>query len=434
MGESCGKITDMKTTVKHLNDTKVEITVTLDAHDLAVARDKAIERLIKDVKVEGFRQGKAPRAKAEKMLNPNDIASHTIDIAVRTTAPKAFEGQKALVVPNISVTKYVPDESAEYVATAEVVPEIKLGDFKKLGVKKEDTSVSKKDVDETIERIRSAYAEKKVAKKKAEKGDEVVIDFVGKMGEEVFEGGSAKDYKLTLGSNSFIPGFEDAIVGHESGDKFDINLTFPKDYGAKKLAGKKATFETLVKQVNEVILPKLDGEFAKKCGPFKTMEELEKDIRKNLSEQNEGRATAKFKDDLVEALVKKSKVAAPEILIEDQMKQIRGDLSRNVQSSGLSLEQYLERVGTTKEEWEKEAKVLAEKRVKASLVLQMLAREQKISVEDKDVDAKIAELKEVYKKAPDALKSLSAPEVRMDVKNRLTIEKTLDFLVDAQAK
>ena len=234
---------------------------------------------------------------------------------------------------------------------------------------------------------------------------------------------------MVLGSKSFIPGFEDGIVGHESGDKFDLKLTFPKDYGVKDLAGAKVVFEVLLKQVNEVTKAKIDDEMAKKCGPFKTLAELKDDIKKNLEAQSKHQAQEKLKDQLVAELVKVSKVPAPEILIDDQVKMIRDDMTRNAAAQGMSFEDYLKANQETVEGWEKEARKIAETRVKASLALQTLAVEQKITVSDDLVNAKIAELRDVYKKSPEALKSLKDPNVKMDIKNRMIIEATLDYLV-----
>ncbi|MBR5939440.1 trigger factor, partial [Candidatus Saccharibacteria bacterium] len=247
-------------------------------------------------------------------------------------------------------------------------------------------------------------------------------------------GGSAKDYALTLGSGSFIPGFEDGIVGHEAGDKFDLRLTFPKDYGVSELAGAKTVFEVLLKQVNEVKKAEINDEMAKKCGPFKSLKELKEDIKKNLESQNEYKTSEKFKDDLVNALVKKSKVPAPEILIDDQMRFIKDDLTRNAATQGMSLEDFIKTGGQTMEEWEKEARKIAEARVKASLALQVLAMKEKITVPDEIVAAKIAELRDVYKNSPEAVKSLKDPNVKMDIKNRMIIEETLNFLVKANEK
>jgi trigger factor len=213
-----------------------------------------------------------------------------------------------------------------------------------------------------------------------------------------------------------------------------LPLTFPKDYHVKDLAGAKTVFEVLVKQVNEVIKPKLDDELAKKCGPFKTIDDLKADIKKNLEAQNEAKAVDKFKDELVTALVNSSKVAAPEILISDQLRFIKDDVTRNAASHGLQFEEFLAQAGQTPEEWEKEARKVAETRVKASLCLQILARDEKITVPDADVEAKIAELRDVYQKSPEALKNLKDERVKMDIKNRLIIEKTIDYLVNLNSK
>lgn len=421
----------MKTTVKKLSDSRVEIKVILDAKDLKPAKEKALEKLAKEVKVEGFRKGKVPAEVAKKFVPENDLNAETVDLAVRTTVIEAFrENEKSpLVLPNVNVTKYVPDELVEYTATADIIPEIKLGDYKKLGIKKEEAKVTKTEIKEVLNNLANSFAEKKAVKRAAKSGDEVIIDFVGKKDGEAFRGGSAKDYPLTLGSNSFIPGFEDGIIGHEPGDKFDLKLTFPKDYGVKDLAGAKTIFEVLVKQVNEIQKPEIDDKMAEKCGPFKTLKELEADIEANLKSQNDHNLTEKFKDDLVNALVKNSKIPAPEILIDDQLRVIKDDMTRNATAQGMSFEEFLERNNETMENWEKEARKIAEARVKASLALQTLAVEQKITVSDDEVNAKIAELKDVYKKSPEAMKSLKDPNVKMDIRNRITIEKTLDFLV-----
>ncbi len=422
----------MKTKLKKLSDSRVELTVALDAEDLKAAKAKAIEKLAKEVKVEGFRKGKVPVEVAKKFIPENDLNAETVDLAVRTTVVPAFkESEKSpLVMPNVNVTKFVPDEVVEYTAVTEIMPEVKLGDYKKLGVKKDEVKVTEKDVKEILDNIATSFAEKKAVKRPAKLTDEVIIDFVGKKDGKAFEGGSAKDYKLVLGSKTFIPGFEDGIVGHEPGDKFDLDLTFPKDYGVEDLAGQKVVFETLLKQVNEVNKAEINDEMAEKCGPFKTLAELKEDIKKNLKAQNEHKLGEKFKNDLVETLVKKSTVPVPEILIEDQMRVIRDDITRNAAAQGLSFEDFLKVNHETLENWEKQAKKVAEARVKASLALQTLALKEKIDVADELVEAKIAELKNVYKKSPEAIKSLKNPNVKSDIKNRMIIEATLDFLAE----
>ena len=421
----------MKTKLKKISDSRIELTVTLEADDLKQAKKRALEKLSKEVKVEGFRKGKVPAEIAKKFIPDNDLNAETIDIAVRSTVIEAFrkEEQSPLVLPTVNVTKYVPDEVAEYTAVADIIPEVSLGNYKKLDVKRVTPKITEKEIKEVLDNVATSYAEKKAVRKVAELGDEVVIDFVGKKDGEAFKGGSAKDYKLLLGSKTFIPGFEDGIVGHEPGDKFDLKLTFPKDYGVKDLAGAKTVFEILIKQINEVKKPAIDDELAKKCGPFKTLDELKADIKKNLEAQDAHKSEEKFKDDLINALVKVSKIPAPEILIDDQVRAIRDDMTRNAASQGMSFEDFLEANNETIENWEKEARKIATQRVKASLALQNVAIAEKIDVDDDIVDAKVAELREIYKKSPEALKNLKNPNVKADIKNRMIIEATLDYLV-----
>ena len=420
----------MKTKFKKLSDTRVEITVTLDAKDWKAAAKEAEKELAKEIKVEGFRKGKVPVEVARKFIPENDLNSRALDHAVRSTVIAAFKEheQSPLVVPSVNVTKYVPGEMIEYTAVADIVPEIKLGDYKKLGVKKETVKVTEKDITDVLKNLANSFAEKKTVKRAAKLSDEVIIDFVGKKGGEPFQGGSAKDYHLTLGSNTFIPGFEDGVVGHEPGDKFELKLTFPKEYGIAELAGAKTTFDVLLKQVNEIKAPEINDELAKKCGPFETLKDLKEDIKKNISAQNDYRLEEKFKNDLVDALVKKSKVSAPEIMVDNYLKMIRDDVNRNAESSKLSFEEYVKRAGTTLEEWEKEARKVAEQRAKMTLVLQTLATKEDITVSEEVVDAKLAELRDVYKKSPEALKSLKDPNVKNNVRNQLIIEETVNFL------
>ena len=422
----------MKSKLEKISDTRVKITVTLDGDDLKKARKPAIERLAKDLKLPGFRAGKVPVDVAEKHLDPAMLEEHILDIAVRQTVPRAFDEVKelALAIPKVDVVKYVAGEMAEYTAEADVLPEIKLGDYTKLKVKKEKAKITDSEVEDILKNVKQGYAEKKAVKRKAKMGDEVLIDFTGKKDGKAFQGGSAKNYSLTLGSKTFIPGFEEGIVGHEPGDEFDISLTFPKDYGVKDLAGQDVIFTVLIKQVNEIDLPEENDEFAKKCGPFKNMDELRADIRKNLESQAEYRAEEKFKDDLVTELVKKSTVSAPEVMVQDQVRMITNDAENNARSANMSLDKYIESSGMKREEWEKKTHELAETRVKASLCLQVLARDENIIVEDDLVDEKMAELKQAYKKSPEAMKNLRDPRVRQDVKNRMTVEKTIEFLAE----
>lgn len=422
----------MKVKTKKLSETKVELTVALDKDVLMGAREKAVAKLVKTVKIAGFRQGKVPAKMAEPYLDPNTVLSEEVDTAVKTTIMEAFAEAKVqpLVMPEVNVTKFVPEETLEYTATAEILPEIKLGDYKKLVAKTTETKITKKEIDEVLGRIASAYAKHTEVKRAAKKHDEVIIDFTGKKDGKAFAGGHAEDFPLELGSGQFIAGFEEGLIGKKAGEETVLDLTFPKDYHAAELAGAKVQFEVKIKTVKELELPEYNAEFAKKCGPFKTMAELEKDIEKNLRAQKEQEATEKMKDELIADLVKKSKVVAPEILIQDQLRFIRSDMENNAKYRGMSPEEYLKLLKIEEAEWEKEAKVTAEARVKASLVLQKVALEEKIAVEEKVVNEKIAALKHAYAKAPEMKKSLDDPRVIADLRNRLVIEKTMDFLLE----
>jgi len=424
----------MKTTKKNLNKTRVELTITLNADDIAPAADKALARLASSIKVAGFRKGKVPLDVAKKHIPENDLASQTLDLAVRTALPKAFEGLHPISIPEISVDKYVPGELIEFRAASDILPEIKLGNYRALKTKKPDGQLPATSVDEVLNNIAKSFAEKNVVNRPAKLTDEVQIDFTGKIGGKVFDGGSAKDFKLTLGSNQFIPGFEQGIAKHSPGDKFELKLTFPKDYHAAPLAGKKVVFEILLKQVNELTLPPIDDALAAKAGPFKTLKELKADIEKNLKAQSEHTATERYKDALIAELISTSTVDAPETLLADQLRFINLDLEQNLKAHGLTREEYFKKSQKTESDWEKEAKQAAESRVKAALILQTLARELNISATDDEVSAKLEELKHAYRQDDTATKNLADPRVHADIKNRITIEKTLDRLVEINSK
>ena len=425
----------MKTSSKKLT-TSAEITVTFDRNDLEPARIKALARLAQGMKISGFRKGKAPANVVEKHVDPNELATQTLDIAIRGSLPEVFAKEKIAPVsmPHVNVTKYVPGEMAEFTVESDILPEVKLGDYKKLKTKRDKVEIKDSDVEDTLNRIAKVNATPKVVKRAAKIGDQVIIDFVGKKDGIAFEGGSGKDVKLELGSNQFIPGFEDGVVGHESGDKFTLNLTFPEKYHNADLAGQATTFEVLLKQVNELEIPPLDDKLAEKTGAFKTLAELKDDIKKNLKAQAERQAEEKYKDALVMELVKSSQVEAPKSLVKDQYDSIERDLEQNLRSRGIKSEDYFGASGQSREEWEKEAQKVAEERILASIVLQTLAKELKIDIDDKAVDEKVAELKTVYQKDENAVQQLDDPRVRADIKNRMKIDATIAKLIELNAK
>lgn len=424
----------MKTTVTHESDTRVKVIVAADHAELAAAEQAALKRLAKTVKVNGFRTGHVPLEIVKKHADSNALAQETLDAALNRAVAEAFLNNdlQVLARPEVEIKKYVPGELLEFTAEADVLPEVKLGDYKKLKAKKAAVNVEKKEIDEVIERIQKGLSEKKEVKRAAKLGDEMVIDFVGKKDGEAFQGGTGKDYPLVLGSNSFIPGFEDALIGLKAGDTKDVKLAFPKDYHAKDLAGQDVVFEVAVKKVNSVKLPALDDKFAAKAGPFTSMDDLRKDIKAEITAQAERKATDDLKDELVKQLVAKSTVSVPSVLRDDQIRSLEQDLRQNLMYRGRTLEQYFEEKGyADRDAWVKaEANDAADARIKAGLVLAQLSKELKIEATADELAAHINAYKQQYSNNPKMAKHFDKPEAQREVANRLITEKTIDKLVE----
>lgn len=422
----------MKTKLKNISDVKVELTISLGAEELKAAEQVALTKLAKEVKIEGFRKGKAPLEMVAAQVDPNLLSQETLENALSKSVAEAFLKEKVQAInrPEVDVKKFIPGTELEFTATTEIMPKVELGDYKKLGVKKEAIKVSKKEVKETIDRILKNFAEKKKVEREAKNGDEVIIDFLGKKDGVAFDGGKAEKFPLELGSKSFIPGFEEGLIGKKAGDELSLDLEFPKDYHAKDLAGAKVVFEVKIHEVRENVEPEINEEFLSKLGDFKTKEEFEKQIEEDLKTQKQAEADEKFKDELVKKLAEVSKVPVPEILLEDQKRSIEMDMQQNLMYSGLSLEDYLERMGKTREEWlEKDVKEAAEMRVKSGLALAELSKVEKVKSDTKELDARITQLKEQYGNSKEVQKQLSSDDVRRNLANQILTEKTIDLLV-----
>ena len=421
----------MKHTLKKTSDTQVHLSVELDKTDLATAKRAAVQELSKTVKVQGFREGKVPANVAEKNIDPLALANATtenaINIAVNDIA--IAEELRILDRPQVDLGDFQPYDVLTFEATIDIVPDVTLGDYKKLKAKKEAVDVSDAEVDEVVERMRTQLAEKKTVKRAAANDDEVRIDFIGKKDGEAFDGGTAKDYDLVLGSNSFIPGFEEAIVGHKVGETFDVPLTFPEDYHAEHLKGAEVVFEVTLNDIKEVVLPEVDDAFAVKVGPFKTVEGMREDIRAELMQQKEKTIEDKYKDDLVGELVAVSTVPMPQLLVDDQIRQIEQDAMQNLMYRGMSPDQYIAQMGyKDHDEWhDKEFRVAAERRVQAGLALAELSKAENIEVTKDELDARHAQMLEQY---PTMKDQLDSPEARRDMANRVITEKTVDRLVE----
>lgn len=427
----------MKTSVKYLSDTKVAVNVTLGVSELKDAELAALNELGKDIKVPGFRKGKVPVSVVSKNVNPNMLAQKTLESALSKAVADAFISEKlqALDRPEVEVKKFVPGSELEFTAESEVMPKIKIGDYKNLKSTAKKVSVTKKDISEITDRLKKGFSSKKTVQRPAKLTDEVNIDFEGKKDGIAFDGGKGEKYDLVLGSNSFIPGFEDGIIGKKTGETFDLKLTFPEDYHADNLKGAEVVFTTTINEIKEVVEPELNNELAAKAGPFKTVEELEDDIKREITKQKETEAIEKLKDDLVAELVEKSTVPVPDVLLKDQMKLIEQDTNRNLMYRGMSIGDYIKSLKyKDKNDWlENEVRPIAEKRVKAGLLLAELSKAEKIEATENELLEKINQLGKQYP-SEDMRKHLKTPEVQRDVANRILTEKTVDRLVSLNSK
>ena len=316
-------------------------------------------------------------------------------------------------------------------AEVEVAPKIKLPDYKKIKKSPKKVTVTEKDIDEVLDRLRLQTAEKKSVDRAAKDKDEVWIDFEGKdsKGEPV-KGTDGKNYPLSLGSNTFIPGFEPELIGLKKGDEKTFEVKFPNDYHAKTLANQKVTFSVKVNDVKEVVLPEINDEFAQKVSPLKTVKELRADVKKQLEAEKEGEANSELRKEVLQAVVDKCKFTTPPKLLERVTEQMRNDFEQNLVYRGMTLDQYLDQSGQTKEEFEKtELLENAERRARTSLVLTEIAEAEKLQVSREELDMRLQMLKGQYQQDEKMQEELEKPESRRDIASQLLTEKTIEKLV-----
>lgn len=404
----------------------VKYTITVDKEVIVRAHDRAIKQLGKDAKVDGFRRGHIPVDVLEKNVDQARLSGMEIDFAINESIIELLSSEDLQILdqPKVSVSKYVPKDTLEFTVELEVVPSPELADPKKLKVKKPEAKVDPKQIDDVVSRLRTSAAEKTVVEREAKMGDEVVIDFTGLKDGVEFAGGKATDYTLELGSGQFIPGFEEGIVGHKSGEKFDIDVTFPEEYGAKDLAGKKAVFQINLKKVYELKLPELDDKFAESISSdLKTMKALREDIERELMMQEEATAREKYHGELLDKLAEKSKVEVPEVLVDDQIPQMKQQFSQDLMYRGLDLKSYLAQINKTEEQWEKEdLRTSAEKRIRNSLVLRQFIKSYDITVSESDIDAYRDKILARYNN-PKMKENFQTDEYRRQIREQLLIER-----------
>lgn len=426
----------MHTTRKDISGTKIELVITVDAEELASVKQATLQKMKSQVKAPGFRAGKAPLSVIEKQVDPSQLQGDVLQEAVNKHYQAVIEKDniKVLSNPEVEITKFVPFTQLEFKAKVDVMPKVKLGDYKKIKKTVSKVAVTDKEIKEVIDNLLQKSSKKQAVDRKAKNGDEVLIDFEGKDEKgELVAGASGKDYPLVLGSNSFIPGFEEGLIGLKKGDKKDVKLTFPKEYHAKQLAGTKITFSVDVKEVNEVVLPEPDDKFAVSLGPFETLVDLKKDIKTQLSEQKLSEEQNKVKDSIVEELVKKSSFEMPEVLITDQIAMLEHDFNQNLTYRGITLPEYLKQEGfKDADEWKaKELKPQAERRVSVGIILAEVADKEGLKVDEQEVAARISQYKTQYSSQA---AEFDNPEMQREVVSRLLTEKTVDRLFELSTK
>jgi trigger factor len=418
----------MRLTKKRLTDTKIQLELTADNEQLTQSKQQVLQRLGRDVKVQGFRAGKVPPAMVEKSINPNLLQSEFLEVAVNRVYGDALAQEQIRTIdrPEVSIKKYVPFSELVFEATVEILGEVKLPDYTKIKIKKKLVSVTDKDIDEVIESLRIRAAEKKEVERAAVKDDEVWIDFSGSdaaTGDPI-QGADGKDYPLVLGSNTFIPGFEDNLTGVKPGQEKTFTITFPDNYGVKALQKRKVTFKATITKVNEMAKPRVDDAFAAKAGPFKSLAELKADIKKQLESERQNETERDYENELIEKIVEQSTVAVPKVLADEEIERLEVDERRNLTYRGQTWQEHLKDEGVTEEEHREQKRPAAENRVKAGLVLSEIAEKEKITVSPEELEIRLQLLKGQYQdKQMQA--ELDKPENRRDILSRMVTEKTL---------
>lgn len=422
----------MQVTKKSTSPTNVTLTIVADAEQLETIKQAVLQQLAKNVKIQGFRPGKAPLNLVEKSVDQNALQTEFLEHAVNDLYVSAIDQERVRPVaqPSIAISKFVPFTTLEITAEVESVGEITLPDYKKMKVKRDITTVSDDQVEEVIKDLQKRAATRQDVDRAAKLGDEATINFSGidAKTKEPIDGADGSDYPLLLGSNSFIPGFEDQVVGLKVGDKKDFDITFPADYGAQALQNKPVTFSVAVTKVQELAEPKLDKDFAASVGPFKSVDELRKDVRRELEAQATQEDERKFESDLVEVIAKTTKVEIPKALVDEELDRLEQQERQNILYRGQTWQEHLEEEGVTEEEHREKNREGAELRVKAGLLLGDIAEIEKINVTPEELEVRLQLLKGRYATDEKMQAELDKPENRRDIMSRMMTEKTLDKL------
>ncbi len=419
-----------------LTPTRLKLTITADQALLDGVKAEVVTVLGRNLKLQGFRPGKAPKHLIEKQIDQNMLQTEFLEQAVNRAYVAALQSEKLrpTAQPEISISKFVPFDTLEFTAELDVVGEIKLADYKKIKLAPKPVKITKDQIDAVIADLKGRIADKEDVSRPVEAGDQATIDFAGidAKTKEPISGGDGKDYPLLIGSNSFIPGFEDNVIDMAAGDTKDFDITFPADYGVQALQKRKVNFTVTVKSVQAVKEPNLDDDFAAKVGPFKTMVELKADITRQLTSEAEVQNQRNFENELLETIASKSTVAIPDSLIDEEVTRLEEEEKRNLVYRGQTWQEHLDDEGQTAEQHRAKNREPAELRVKAGLVLGEIADKEAIAVTPEEVEMRVMMLKGQYKDV--AMQAeLDKPENRQDIANRLLSEKTIQKLASYAA-
>jgi trigger factor len=421
----------MKLNVDRPKPTLAQITIEAEKEELDKIKHRVLKKLAPRVKLAGFRNGKAPIEMIEKNVDQQLFQSEFLDDAINTFYIAALKEERLRPVsqPQVEITKFVPFTSLSAKYELPVVGELELPNYKKHTTKRADVKITKKQIDDVIENLLTRAAEKNEVKRAAKETDEAWIDFKGvdEKGEAI-NGADGKDYPLALGSGTFIPGFEDNVVGMKPGEEKEFKVTFPKDYGAKNLQNAKVTFTVKLNKIMEVTKPKVDDKFASTVGPFKTAEELKADVKKQLEHEQKHKVERDYEAALLNEIADKTKVEIPDELIKEQEEMVLQEVRQNVVQRGMTFDEFINSQGTTEEKYlENEVKPEALRRIKAGLVLSEIGDIEGIDVTAEELEARIQQLKGQY---PDEKMQaqLDEPESRREINARLRSEKVIQFL------
>jgi len=422
----------MNLQVENLEKNLAKLTVTVEASEFNNAIKESFNKNKSRFNIPGFRKGKATQAMVEKYFGVGVLFEDAVNISIEKTYPEAAKESKLEIVsrPDIAVTKVNKDEDLVYVATVAVYPEVKLGEYKGVVVKKADEEVSEADIENALKSEQSRNSRLITVDDRAvENGDETVIDFDGYIDGVRFDGGKGEEYTLVIGSNTFIAGFEEQILGHNIGDEFDVNVTFPENYNVKALANKPATFKVKLKDVKTRQLPELNDEFASEVSEFETLDEYKADLKVKLKAEKERRAKAENENALIALISSNAEVDIPDLMLEPHIDQLVNDYARRMESQGIPLDQFLEYTGTTMEQIREQMKPQAYERVRTRLVLEAIVKAEDIKAEESEVEEELKKMAENYKMEVDKVKEYFKDEALERLKEDITIQKVLDLLV-----